>query len=434
MQDFKNKITMAIEDWHEVENEDGDYEFAYGTVDFLSTRPNSHKHKITEEVLKEYAPSVINKWVIAYYDDVSKDVTTHVTNQHIIGRVPEQEVKYRYDKDGYLVASVDVILSKLYATDVYNLFKQHNYRAVSIEELVGFSKETENYEDGIQEKIVDGFNITAISVLGLSYRPSVPNANIQLTKMSELNEDNLQDAEKEYVKYSQNKNNVGNLKIILEKLDDIAKNVEKLSKEETMADLEIKNVEELESVEVKNSEESVETQAEEKLEEKQEETMACGEDEKMEETATNAEESKEDEKEDKDEEGSNDSEEKMAEQMSELNKKLEEAEEKIQKYEAEISELQKFKETVEMSKKQDVVNQTLASVKEFLSEEEYGEVAGKAEACSYEEIGAWKNETLASIASKAIEKISTLSANKEEGVLDMGVPKETENTKTSIFD
>ena len=431
MQDFKNQITMAIEDWHTVENEDGDYEFAYGTVDFLSTRPNSHKHKISEEVLKEYAPSVINKWVIAYYDNNTKDVTTHVSNQHIIGRVPEQEVKYRYDNDGYLVASVDVVLSKLYATDVYNLFRQHNYRSVSIEELVGFSKETEDFEDGIQEKIVEGFNITAISVLGLSYRPSVPNANIQLTKMSEINEDNLQDAEKEYVKYSQNKNNVGNLKIILEKLDDIAKNVEKLSKEEKMADLENKEVEELESVE-KASEEQVETKAEEKLEEKQEEEMACGGDEeKMEEAVENADDSKEEE-EDK-EEDSDDSEEKMAEKMSELETKLAEAEEKVQKYESELSELKEFKKTVEMSKKQDVVNQTLAEVKEFLSEEEYNDVLQKAEAYSYEEIGAWKNETLASIVDKAIKKINTLS-NKEEDVLDMGVPKEVENVKTSIFD
>ena len=222
MDKFNNKVSMAIEDWYNVQNDDGDYEFAYGTVDFLSTRPNSHKHIFTEDVIKEYAPSVINKWVIAYYDDLTGDVTTHVKNQHIIGRVPEQEVKYRYDEDGYLIASVDVILSKLYATDVYELFKRYNYRSVSIEELVGFSEDTEMFEDGKQEKKVTGFNITAISVLGLSYRPSVPNANIQLTKMSEMNEENLQNAEKEYIKYSQNKNNT-TLNDIMDKLTIIEK-------------------------------------------------------------------------------------------------------------------------------------------------------------------------------------------------------------------
>ena len=436
MDSFENKVTMAIEDWYDVESEDGNYEFAYGTVDFLSTKPNSHKHIYSEEIIKQYAPSVINKWVIAHYDDITNDVTTHVSNQHIIGRVPEQEVKYRYE-DGYLIASVDVILSKLYATDVYNLFKQHNYRAVSIEELVGFSEDTENLRDGIDEKIVEGFNITAISVLGLSYRPSVPDANIQLTKMSEIDDTNVQDAEKEYVKYSQNKNK-NTMDNIIKKLDDIAESVKKLSKEETMAE-ENKKVEELESVETLSEEKTEETNAEQG----QDEEMSCGggKDEKMDEASVNADkedetvenaDSKEDEKEDED--NSDDSEEKMSEQtMAELESKLAEAEEKIQKYESELSELKQFKDKVEMSEKQKIVNETLSHVKEFLTEEEYAEVVSKADSFSYSEIGLWKNETLASIADKALEKIANMSHNEESGVLDMGMSQEI-NEKKSIFD
>lgn len=443
MDNFNNKVTMAIEDWYNVQNDDGDYEFAYGTVDFLSTRPNSHKHIFTEDVIKEYAPSVINKWVIAYYDENKGDVTTHVHNQHIIGRVPEQEVKYRYDEDGYLVASVDVILSKLYATDVYELFKKYNYRSVSIEELVGFSEDTEMFEDGLQEKKVTGFNITAISVLGLSYRPSVPNANIQLTKMSELNEENLQNAEKEYIKYSQNKNNT-TLNDIMDKLTIIEK---KLSKEETMEDnKEFKSTESMEEVQVDSKAEP---------EEAKEEEMSCGKEEKMEDSKEEEEvdkkaeeedsdDSKDDSEEDKEEEKEVDK--KSAEEessetpskettMAELEQKLSEAEEKIQKYETEISELKEFKSSVEMSKKQDIVNQTLSKVKDYLTEEEYSECVKKGEACSYEAIGAWKNETLASIAERALEKVTNMSnKEKEDGVLDMGIPKEQETTKTSIFD
>lgn len=435
MDSFKNKVTMAIEDWYNVESEDGNYEFAYGTVDFLSTKPNSHKHVISEEVLKEYAPTVINKWVIAYYDDITNDVTTHVSNQHIIGRVPEQEVKYRYDSDGYLIASVDVILSKLYATDVYNLFKQHNYRAVSIEELVGFSDETENLTDGIQEKIVEGFNITAISVLGLSYRPSVPDANIQLTKMSEIDDTNIQEVEKEYIVYSQNKNNNITMEKIIKKLDDIAESVKSLSKEEKMAELETK-VEELESKEA----ETYEAEKEAEMAEQPEEMGYGGKEEEMSETSTNADDEvvenadSEDKEDDNDKDDSDDSEEKMSEvNMAELKTKLAEAEEKIQKYESEISELKKFKEKVQMSEKQNVVNETLAHVKEFLTEKEYKAVVKKADECSYEEIGLWKNETLASIADKALEKIASLSNSKEDGVLDMGIPQEV-TEKKSIYD
>ena len=441
MDKFNNKVSMAIEDWYNVQNDDGDYEFAYGTVDFLSTRPNSHKHIFTEDVIKEYAPSVINKWVIAYYDDLTGDVTTHVKNQHIIGRVPEQEVKYRYDEDGYLIASVDVILSKLYATDVYELFKRYNYRSVSIEELVGFSEDTEMFEDGKQEKKVTGFNITAISVLGLSYRPSVPNANIQLTKMSEMNEENLQNAEKEYIKYSQNKNNT-TLNDIMDKLTIIEK---KLNKEETMEDnKELKSTETMEEVQADSkAEPEVDEKAEDKVEE-----MDCGsEEEKMEEQPEEEVDKKaddEDSKDSKDEDSEEEEKEadtkaddssKEENTMAELEEKLSNAEEKIRKYEAELAELKEFKSSVEMSRKNDIVTQTLSRVKDFLSEQEYAECVKKGESCSYEEIGAWKNETLASIAEKALEKVSSMSSNeKEEGVLDMGIPKENETVKTSIFD
>lgn len=441
MDKFNNKVSMAIEDWYNVQNDDGDYEFAYGTVDFLSTRPNSHKHIFTEDVIKEYAPSVINKWVIAYYDDLTGDVTTHVKNQHIIGRVPEQEVKYRYDEDGYLIASVDVILSKLYATDVYELFKRYNYRSVSIEELVGFSEDTEMFEDGKQEKKVTGFNITAISVLGLSYRPSVPNANIQLTKMSEMNEENLQNAEKEYIKYSQNKNNT-TLNDIMDKLTIIEK---KLNKEETMEDnKELKSTETMEEVQADSkAEPEVDEKAEDKVEE-----MGCGsEEEKMEEQPEeevdkkaddeNSKDSKDEDSEEEEKEADTKADDSSKEEntMAELEEKLSNAEEKIRKYEAELAELKEFKSSVEMSKKNDIVTQTLSRVKDFLSEQEYAECVKKGESCSYEEIGAWKNETLASIAEKALEKVSSMSSNeKEEGVLDMGIPKEVETIKTSIFD
>lgn len=197
---FKNKVTMSIDDWRRYEN-DEDFEFAYGTVDFLSTKRNSHNHTYSEDVIRQYADTVINKWVIAEYDDIIGDATTHTVNQKIVGRVPEQKVKFRYDDDGDLIASVDVVLSKLYANDVYDLFRQNNFRAVSIEELVGFTPETESFEDGGDlPKIVEGFNITGITILGLQYQPSVPNASIHLTQMGK---DTLKKAEMEYVKYAE---------------------------------------------------------------------------------------------------------------------------------------------------------------------------------------------------------------------------------------
>ena len=57
-----------------------------------------------------------------------------------------------------LIASVDVVLSKLYS-EAYKVLREDNYRAVSIEELLGFTPETAEFEDGVQEKEVVGFNM-----------------------------------------------------------------------------------------------------------------------------------------------------------------------------------------------------------------------------------------------------------------------------------
>ena len=200
--EFSNKVTMSINDWHKYQDDD-DVEFAFGKVAFLSNRPNSHKHIYSEEVIREYAPTVLGKWVVCEYDKYIQDVTSHTDNQKICGLVcPNQEVQFEYDSDGYLVASVNVMISKIYATEVYELFKKDNYRSVSIEEMVGFTPETQDFVDGKQEKVITGFNICGITILGKRVNPSVPLAHMTLTKMSEYSDI--------YTKYAQ-KNKLGNL-------------------------------------------------------------------------------------------------------------------------------------------------------------------------------------------------------------------------------
>ena len=122
--DFKEKAKMSLEDFR-LYIDDDDFEFAYGTIDFLSTKPNTHLHTYSEEVIKEYAPSILGKWVIGEYKN--GDMTSHTMNQVIQGRIPEnQEVQYRYAEDGYLIASVDIVLSKLYS-NAYKVLKEDNY-------------------------------------------------------------------------------------------------------------------------------------------------------------------------------------------------------------------------------------------------------------------------------------------------------------------
>lgn len=217
------KVNLSIDNFVDF-IEDEDYKNAICRIDFLSTRPNSHKQLYFEDVLKKYASSVIGNWITAEYSELSKDATTHTDNQKIVGNIPDQDVKYSYDEDGYLVASVDGIISKLYATDIYNLFLKENNRSVSCELLANFINDKPD-ENG--NKIVESFDICAITILGLDYKPSVPNSKIEITRFSEL------DAKKDYKRYISHYSSIKAKDEILNKLNDISDKLElDLKKEE----------------------------------------------------------------------------------------------------------------------------------------------------------------------------------------------------------
>lgn len=438
--EFQDRVTMSISNWTEYINDD-DIEFAFGNADFLSNRPNSHKHIYSEEVIKEYAPTVLGKWVVAEYNKYTSDATTHTDNEVIVGYVPiSQEVKYRYDADGYLIANVDIIISKIYATDVYEMFKRKNYKSVSIEELVNFTEETKNIIDGVEEKIIESFNICGITILGDKYNPSVPNANIQLTKMSENNID----LENIYVNYSEK--HMDKIDIVLSKLESIER---KLNKEENMENqlnpseeqvvIENACAEENACEDKVDNAEVVDNESVENAEAEVAEN-ACGEDEKEvdnaeAETVENEEVEKpsdeEEDIEDKDENKEDDEKDAVENvAMAELQSKLDEAEAKIASYESEIAELKSFKESVQNAEKNDIANQTLNKVKDFITEEEYSEYQKQFKECEYSEIGALKNSILAKYVDNIIE-MSQKNENTE--IVDYAIPIST-NKVDSIYD
>lgn len=153
----------------------GEDDYAIASVCFLSTRPNSHGIVISENVLREYAPSVLGKWITA--EVKCGDCTTHVPAQVIVGVVPKnQDVRFVEADDGYLDAYVDCIISKRYAKDYYNVFSEDDpTRAVSIEATF----------DMIDDDNASAFSIKTITTLGKFVKPSVPNANITFVRFSE---------------------------------------------------------------------------------------------------------------------------------------------------------------------------------------------------------------------------------------------------------
>ncbi len=158
-------------DMSEYDNDD----YMVGRTAFLSTRPNSHDIVISENVLREYAPSVLGKWVTA--EVKFNDCTTHTNGQSIVGIVPkEQDVEFVEADDGYLDAYVDCIISKRYAKEYCNVFSEDEaQRSVSIEATFSM----------VDEHECDGFNIKTITTLGRTVRPSVPDANITIVRFSE---------------------------------------------------------------------------------------------------------------------------------------------------------------------------------------------------------------------------------------------------------
>ena len=171
--DFK----FAVEDIQRLNVEEYDEnEYCVARMKFLSTRPNSHGLKFSEEVLKRDAKTVLGTWIVA--EMIAGDFLTHTPAESIIGIVPkDQDVEFVEADDGYIDAYVDVVLSKRYAKDAYDVFVKDNDRSVSIEFNYSHPEDDE-YE-------VESYVIRGTTILGKTVKPSVPKANITVTRFSE---------------------------------------------------------------------------------------------------------------------------------------------------------------------------------------------------------------------------------------------------------
>lgn len=164
--------------------EDDDPEFAYGTTLFLSTRPNTHGLIISEEVLRNCADTIKGKWLVCKVNPYTGDGEGHAIDECISGYIPQnQDIRFEYDENGYLLAMCDFVISKIYAEEVYNMFRyDDNYRSVSVEMLTT-GTELENGE--IDNNLLSDFCIVGLTVLGKRINPSSPGANAKLVKFEE---------------------------------------------------------------------------------------------------------------------------------------------------------------------------------------------------------------------------------------------------------
>lgn len=165
--------------------EDEDVDFALGEVYLLAEGNNSHKNPISLDILKRDAHTMLGKFLIAKYSDFQKDVTTHTQDQQIVGYFPKDGKIQFKEKDGKIFAVFDVLISKLYATTVYQLFKEHNFRNVSAEFTCVESEEPDENGNIPIEKII----FHGCTILGLNYKPSCEGAEMSIKRFSAENAD-----------------------------------------------------------------------------------------------------------------------------------------------------------------------------------------------------------------------------------------------------
>ena len=172
-------ITFAVDEIQKIDMSDySDAEFAVARVGFLSTRPNSHGYNISEEVLKECAPSVLGKWMVVKMDYLGQDATTHEKDECIVGQFPrEQEVEFIQDDEGYLRAYADAVISKIYAQEYCSIFERDNERAVSVEMKI--------VTDEDDESKVLNLNIVGVTTLGKTVNPSCPESDVKFIRFSD---------------------------------------------------------------------------------------------------------------------------------------------------------------------------------------------------------------------------------------------------------
>ena len=419
------EYTFSIKDIDRVSTEFSD-DYAIARINVLSTAKNFHRINITEEVLKRSADSLRGKWVIAEYDKFSNDVTTHTEDTHIIGVIPTN-ARIDFIKDGEeTIMAVDAVISKLYATDVYDLFKQNNYRNVSVEMSVVNERESD-LGDGSTD--IDDIIYHSICVLGLRYDGSCPSANMKIVQFSEENAENYY---KTFSENSESENSAEDSQETNKELN-MKKKTEAMSMSDEQEKAEVTSNSVAEFAEPEKKEEGDKEDEAKESEDKDKEMsaecgkeMSCGEDKQMAEDKTEEEaegdsEKKDDKKEMSEESGKEFSEEEpkaeekdkefacLENEDTELSEGVRKvfssdkafAVESVLSMAKELKELKEFKAGVEQKEKEFAVDKVMAGVKSVLTEKEFDEFRKEGLAC--DNVDAFTNKVKAFAYDKKVE-------------------------------
>lgn len=433
---------LSTDDIQEVATENS-VEFAIARMAVLSTRPNSHRMKISEEVLRRDSATMLGKWVVAEYSKWKGDMLSHTPAERILGIIPkDQEIEFVRTDDGYLVAYVQAVISKIYATNEYKVFTKDNFRDVSIEMGV----QEHPIEDEYYETEVDAFNCYGVTVLGKSVSPSCKDAHITITQFSSKEATEFYTKEKA-LKLSDELRKFANSLQSLESKDNNdertnpmeLENIKQLSEEDDNKDVvmseggeepkeEPKSEESKEMAEPKEEEPKSEDDKkdEEPKEDKKEmscggtEKMDCGEDKKFSLEQFASKEVVETLSDDMADLIKMESADDVIKKFAEIVEQNKELSEKIEKLSAQNDELVEFQTKTFEAERDARVNDILAEVKGDLEVEKFAELEEEAKSVSLDSVDAFANKVKAFAYEASKNKV--IQPKNEEGIMLMASP------------
>ena len=443
-----NIKSFSLNDIESVETKDS-IDYAVAKIAVLSDGKNSHNINITKEILMRDGKTILSKPVLAKYNKYIDDIMSHEIDEVMIGYIPEnQEPQFVENELGETVMYVDAVISKIYATEVYNLFTKDNFRNASVEMSVKNERLSE-LGDGSTD--IDGIYIFGITALGKRINGSDKNANIQITRFSEKDATDYYTKEKalwlsnELKRFAQSLDNSKDNND--ERTNPMEDNkLEQFAEENDKKDVvmeaeqpkgEPESEESKEMAEPKEGEaktednkdmsaESVDEDADDLDETEDEKDMSCGgETEKMDCGG-------DDKKFSLEQFSSEDSLKELSDEMAEL-VKMESADEVIAKF-AEImkqnkelseknAELVEFQNKTFEAERDAKVNQILAEVKEDLSVEQFTKLEEEAKTVEFDAVDAFANKVKAFAYEASKNKVD--EPKNEEGITLMASAEET---------
>jgi len=431
---------FSIDDVQMYRENDEDMDFAEVEIWGLASGGNSHHNPFSLEVLKKDADSFRGKFLIGKYDEWAKDTTTHVPKQSILGYVdPNAEIEFKEKEvDGEIRTYVVVKgkLSKVYATEVVDIFRKDNGRTVSCE----FSCATQYEEDddgtpidefgqkmyGVDNPVLS-YHIHGITILGLRYNPSVPETEIKVKKFAEeFNKDSLRkfaEERKEKLNIKSNKKDFNinsNNDNKEDKMEDKKEFESKVDDKEKDIVMEEKDEKEDKSTEQPQEEEAKKEMADEAKEDKaetEEKEMGCGKEMSDDEEDKDKEEKKEFSLKDfVDEESLEDKE--MAEKLYSMS-----ANDIVK----EMARLKAFEDDRLAKDKEIKLSQIMASVKEDLETKTFSELQEEGAKLSLDELGGFENKVKAF----AYEQSKGKEHKEDDGIMRFA-SNETIETKSEL--